>query len=526
MGCRVVKDLLANRIARFQELGGHELLAGGYRGIEKESLRISPDGLVAQTPHPRALGSALTNKYITTDYSEALLEFVTPPEPSAWAAMQYMCDIHQYAYGALGDELLWPLSMPCRLRSEADIPIARYGTSNVGQMKSIYRNGLGHRYGRHMQVISGIHFNYSVPEAFWGAWAEIEGSDLKPQELKSRSYMGVVRNVRRLDWLLLYLFGASPAICPSFLAGAGAEGLAKLDENTWYGRYATSLRMSDLGYQNSNQSALYVSANSLDEYVRDLSAAIVTPNDEYRRIGTKKDGEYLQLNANQLQIENEFYSTIRPKRVARSGERPTAALTRGGVEYVELRALDISPFDPSGIGQPQQKFLEAFLVYCLLTESPPVDEAGKEAIRTNHALIAKRGREPGLQLLRANEAVAMQDWAAAICREMEPICEMLDKSQDGGYSQALAVQTAAILDAEQTPSARLLRELSESGDSFADFGLGLAVDYRDYFAGLDPEFNAHRKLLAAESAASTQRQAELESADGLTLDEYLADYYA
>ena len=270
-----MSGLLANRIAGLARHGGHDILAGGGRGIEKESLRITPDGFIAQTPHPAALGSALTNKYVTTDYSEALLEFVTPPEGSAWAAMQFMCDIHQFAYEAMDDELLWPLSMPCRLSSEADIPLARYGSSNIGQMKTIYRNGLGHRYGRFMQVISGIHFNYSVPDVFWDVWPDVSGSELAGVDLKSRSYMALVRNVRRLDWLLLYLFGASPALCPSFVAGADTD-LKSLDGKTLYGEWATSLRMSDLGYQNSNQAALYVSANSLEEYVRDLSAAILT----------------------------------------------------------------------------------------------------------------------------------------------------------------------------------------------------------------------------------------------------------
>jgi glutamate--cysteine ligase len=520
-----MSSLLEKRLSGLTERGGGKLFAGGGRGIEKESLCITPDGLVAQTSHPLALGSALTNKYVTTDYSEALLEFVTPPEPSAWAAMQFLCDLHQSVYQSLDDELLWPLSMPCRLRSQEDIPLAHYGGSNVGQMKTIYRNGLGLRYGRYMQVISGIHFNYSVPEQFWGAWADIEQSTLELSALKSASYMGLVRNVRRLDWLLLYLFGASPAVCTSFLQGAETD-LATMDNGTRYGKWATSLRMSDLGYQNSNQSALQVSANSLDEYVRDLSAAIGTPNDEYVRLGIKKNGEYLQLNANQLQIENEFYSTIRPKRVANSGEQPTAALRRAGVEYVELRALDISPFDPAGISQQQQKFLEAFLIYCLLLDSPPVQASEQEGIQHNHRAIALRGREPGLELMCKGERISMQEWATTICEQLRPICEMLDESGDEAYVEALDAQMSAIRDAGLTPSARLLDALADSGQSFADFGLTLAAGYRDYFAGLAPEFNTHQQLFAAESIDSLARQAQIEAADTLSLDEYLADYYA
>jgi glutamate--cysteine ligase len=133
--------------------------AGGLRGVEKEALRVTADGYLAQTPHPAGLGSALTNRYITTDFSEALLEFVTPALGSTWETLQVVCDIHQFAYQQLGDELLWCASMPCRIPAEADIPLARYGDSNVGRMKTVYRRGLGHRYGRNMQTISGVHFN-------------------------------------------------------------------------------------------------------------------------------------------------------------------------------------------------------------------------------------------------------------------------------------------------------------------------------------------------------------------------------
>jgi glutamate--cysteine ligase len=520
-----VSALFDKRLAGLQQNGGGKLLAGGGHGVEKESLRITPEGLIAQTPHPEKLGSALTNKFITTDYSEALLEFVTPPESSAWAVQQFICDIHQFAYSALDDELLWPLSMPCRLRSEADIPLARYGSSNIGQMKTIYRQGLGQRYGRNMQVISGIHFNYSLPDKFWAAWADIEASSVQPAELKSSSYMGLVRNVRRLDWLLLYLFGASPAVCTSFLKGED-NGLEELDKTTRYGKWATSLRMSEVGYQNSNQAKLHVSANSLDEYVRDLSAAIATPNENYVQLGVKRNNEYLQLNANQLQIENEFYSTIRPKRVARQGERPTIALQRAGIEYVELRALDVSPFDPTGISQAQQKILEVFLIYCLLLDSPPIEADEQEDIRRNNRDVALRGREPGLELRRDGASISLQQWAATICDQMRPICQLLDDAGGEHYLEALQMQEAAVKNSALTPSARLLYELSASGLSYADYGLQLAETYSDYFAGLGTDFNVHQQALLAESAASPQRQAQLEATDTLSLDEYIRQYYS
>lgn len=519
-----LKHNYEQRLTALAAQGGAGVIAGGRRGLEKECLRITPAGLVAQSPHPAKMGAALTNSFITTDYSEALLEFVTPPQDSSWAAHQFLCDVHHFVYSELGEELLWPLSMPCRIRSEDDIPIACYGDSNVGRMKSIYRQGLGNRYGRYMQAIAGIHFNYSVPELFWSAWAGMAG---KPDSaaLRSEYYLGLVRNVRRIDWLILYLFGASPAICRSFLAGVKAS-LEPLDADTSYGPWATSLRMSDLGYQNRNQSVLVVSANSLDEYIRDLSAAIVRPNAEYQRLGLQRDGEYLQLNVNDLQIENEYYSTIRPKRVAQSGERPTAALRRGGIEYVEFRALDLNPFEPIGIGQGQQKFLEAFLLYCLVQPSPPIDATEQAAIHANSLDIARRGREPGLHLRRNGESVRRDAWAARICADMQPLCRMLDAGDEQGYSAALEHALASVHEPELTPSARLLAELSQSGTSFADYGLRLANDYQNYFSAIGEDFNSNLALLRAESASSHVRQRAIEGADELSLDDYIARYYA
>jgi glutamate--cysteine ligase len=519
-----MNNLYQSRLQAIVAGGGHAVIAGGRRGVEKECLRITPDGLIAQTPHPQTLGAALTNKYITTDYSEALLEFVTPPEPSAWAAMQFMCDIHQFTYQNIGEELLWPFSMPCRLRGQDDIPIAQYGSSNVGRMKSIYRNGLGHRYGRYMQAIAGIHFNYSIPEKYWEILAQTDTA-ATGAELKSEGYLGLVRNVRRMDWLMLYLFGASPAVCRSFLTGMDHQ-LEELDNGTCYGPWATSLRMSDLGYQNSTQSALIVSANSVAEYVLDLAEATRTPNADYVALGIKRDGEYLQLNGNQLQIENEFYSSVRPKRVAHSGERPTSALERGGVEYVELRCLDLSPFDPAGLGQVQQKFLEAFMIYCLLADSPPIDASEQSRLHSNHLEVARQGRKPGLQLQRGAGQVSLQDWATEILTEMQPICELLDGPDTLGYVESLQQQVAAVKDSGLTPSARLLQELSDAAEPFADYGLAKAHDYREYFSGLAPELNGHQPLFSQETRASLQAQQEIEAADKLGLDDYLARYYA
>ncbi len=513
------------RLRALSSADSASLLQRGLRGVEKECLRVTPDGYIAATDHPQAIGSALTNRYITTDYSEALIELITPPESTTPDTLQFLSDIHQFCYSAIGDELLWPFSMPCRIRSEDDIPIARYGTSNVATMKTVYRRGLGYRYGRYMQAIAGVHFNFSMPGAFWPAYAEMERSRSRGVDLKSEAYLGVVRNVRRLDWLLLYLFGASPAMCKCFLPKGGA-GFRELDRDAYFAPHATSLRMSDIGYKNASQAGLWISANSLEEYIADLTRTIRTPHAGYEKIGVLVDGVYRQLNTNRLQIENEYYSTIRPKRSALSGERPTAALRRGGIEYVELRALDLDPFSPIGVNETELRFSEIFLIYTLLADSPPITPEERKDIDHNHGAVARRGREPGLMLSRLGAAVPMRDWAREVVAAMRGVAELLDAGDSDDYRQALEACAALLDDPELTPSARFLRELAASGQTVGDYGLTLARRYRDHFLSLPPEANRHYQTLEVEAQASLDRQCWIEEHDTLPFEDYLAAYYA
>ena len=501
-------------------------LAGGLRGIEKESLRVDTDGCFSRQPHPPELGSALTNRYITTDFSEALLEFVTPELASAWETLRSICDIHQFTYDRLGDELLWASSMPCRLPDDAKISLARYGNSNVGRMKTIYRRGLGYRYGRRMQMIAGVHFNYSLPEHFWAPYRQIVGDDRPECDFRSDHYFRLVRNFRRVGWLVLYLFGASPALCKSFSSGLDSK-MPVLNGKTYYEPYGTSLRMSDLGYSNQNQSRIAISLNGLDEYIHDLSAAIQTPEPAYEEIGVKVDGEYRQLNANQLQIENEFYSPVRPKRVARSGERPTAALRRGGVEYVEIRSLDINMFDPAGINQNTMRFMECLLIYCLLEDSPPLDVGSIVEVNRNQALTAKRGREPGLRLLRNGDEYRLEDWASEVLEKVSGIAELIDAAEGGGrYGDTIDAMSILIEEPSATPSARILDELVRGSQSFFDFAMSVANGHKEYFAAMPALPDAVLRNLEEEAEASLKRQQDVEAADSISFDEYLERYFS
>lgn len=517
--------MFTDRITKLVNTTQSGVLQGGLKGVEKESLRVTPEGRLSQEPHPSGLGSALTNRFITTDFSEALLEFVTPARPNTWETLRTLCDIHQFSYSRIGDEMLWVNSMPCQLPPDGEIPLARYGDSNVGRMKTIYRNGLGYRYGRNMQAIAGVHFNYSLPEHFWVQYQDQEGDNGDIDVFRSSGYLGLVRNFRRFGWLALYLFGASPAICKSFARGDELD-MPTLDGETYYEPFGTSLRMSDLGYSNNNQASIKISLNDLDEYISDLRAAITTPEPAYMGIGTKVDGEYRQLSVNQLQIENEYYSAVRPKRVARSGEWPTAALRRGGIEYVEIRSLDLNVFDPVGINQNAMRFMEAFLIYCLLEDSPPLDDNGSAEASRNHTQTAVRGRDPDLELLRNGKKVLLTDWATEILANVTAVAEQIDQgSSEQCYLQAVRQQAALVEDSSTTPSARVLQELDENRVGFFAFAMEAARQHKEYFASLQPLQGDSLHQYETEARDSLERQQQIESSPESSLDDYLSDYF-
>lgn len=516
------------RIDRLRQGGLGPLLGRGLKGLEKESLRVTPAGRIAQTPHPESLGSALTHPHITTDFSEALIELITPPFADAEATLDFLDELHRFVYGQIGDELLYASSMPCILHGEDDIPLARYGSSNIGRMKYIYRLGLCYRYGRAMQAIAGTHFNYSVPEAVWPLYQELCGSDETPRAFRDRCYFGLLRNVQRIDWLLLYLFGASPAMCRTFLRDRPelSVGFQGYGGDSLYRPYATSLRMSDVGYRNANQANLEISTRDLDAYVDSLQAAINTPSAAYRRIGVVVDGAYRQLNDHVLQVENEFYNSIRPKQPAEPGERPTLALRRRGVQYVEVRSLDLNPFEPLALHLDQMRFLEVFLLHCLFTPSPPIEGVEKQMIAANFHTVAICGRAPELRLATPAGSRLLRDWAGEILEQMGLLAALMDAGQpDRRYANAVARCAEAVADDTLTPSARILMELERSGQPFSLYAMQLTRAHAESFRARP--LPATRLAQFADLAQSTLvEQAEIEAADRIPFDEYLRHYYA
>ena len=517
---------MERRIARLEAEDGSTALSGNRIGLEKEGLRVSTAGTLAATPHPPALGSALTHPYITTDFSEALIELITPPLTSAQEALDFLTDIHLFVYQHLGDELLWSTSMPCVLTSARDIPLARYGTSNAATMKTAYRRGLGNRYGRTMQLIAGVHYNFSFADTFWDLYQDQERVPGEGIGFRSEAQMGMLRNLQRIGWLVPYLFGASPAVCDSFVQGQETD-LQRFDADTLFYPHATSLRMGDIGYQNKQEEGTGMKAcyDSLDAYVRSLTWAIQTPCPQYETMGIKVGDRYEQLNANVLQIENEYYSTVRPKQIPDWMEKPTLALRRRGIRYVELRSLDVNIFDPVGVGTEQLLFLEILMLYCLLLESPRIGSRERREIDENQVLTAHRGREPDLHLALDRRSVPLRQWASEILAGMVAVAELLDGAGNGPRSESLRRQMEKVDHPDLTPSARILETMRERGEGFFAFSQRLSEEHRRDLRSLtlNPERQGQFDQLTVDSI---RQQREIEAADDLSFDDFLERYFA
>ncbi len=525
---------LTDYIGTFSQSENLAAVAGIGRGIEREALRILPEGKLSEHGHYHQLGSALTHGQITTDYSETLLEFITPVSFSPEQAIAQLQDIQKYTYNNIEGEILWPMSMPCFVNDAAKVPLAQYGSSNIGKMKTVYRQGLKNRYGSMMQVISGIHFNFSFSQDFWQVQQNLHNSaSIKSPSLNefiSERYFSILRNYKRFCWLIPYLYGSSPALCSSFLQGKDHKlPFKKSAYGALYLEHATSLRMSDLGYTSSEQSALKICYNNLTDYVNGVQQAIKLKSKNFAKIGIKVNGEYQQLNDNVLQIENELYAPIRPKRVAKSGEKPSVALGERGVEYIEVRLLDVNPFSDTGISLEQVHFLDIFLTYCAFVDNEEFDFTTQQIHENNMNEVVLRGRDPELLLSDINgngdiKLKSVATWGNELFEQMQQVAQLLDKAyQTNRYAEAIIREQAKINDASLTPSAQLLGIIKEQ--CLSQYALDKASQYQQEAKSRDYQF--YNQAFFDESVpVSHEAQADIEAADKLSFDDFLAEYFA
>ena len=498
-----------------------DTLAFGKFGIEKESLRVF-QSTISRKQHHESMGSPLCNRYITTDFSEALLELITPPLIDKKMGLNFLENIHHFVSHKIEDEIMWPFSMPPFIKSDANIPIASYGSSNLALFKTTYRNGLSHRYGRTMQTISGIHFNYSLPEQIWKSSLFTEEKAVS-KKLRANIYFRTLRNLHRMNWLILYLFGASPIVSKNFLSNKH-KGFQKLDNHAYYLPYATSLRMSDLGYQNINQSNLVISLNSLQEYSFNLKQATETKCDDFQKIDKETMEDYPQINSNILQIEDEYYAVARPKSSSDSNLRLITKLDDTGVDYIELRSLDINPFQRIGIDLDTVHFLEVFFIYCTLNPSPPIKKGEIEEIKHNDLLVATRGREPGLNLVHNQKKISLKNWANQILGEMMSIAGFMD-NQTTEFTSIIQKFSAQITDPDQTLSAMLLDKIRTEKLSVQELGRTIGEDHKNYYISMETSKNLDWPLFEKESADSKKRQLELENTSDQSFKDFVKEYF-
>lgn len=492
------------------------------RGIEKETLRIDKYGNLAKTKHPNIFGTSLTHKWVTTDFSEILLEFITPNNKSISYLISFLKDIHKYFYNNIKDEFMWPLSMPGFIKNSKDIKIAKYGKSNFGKMKTLYRHGLKNRYGSLMQMISGVHYNFSLPVNFWIQWGKYRNL-FNIKDIVSYGYLSLIRNYYRFGWIIPYLFGASPTCCESFLQKQKKNlSFIKKNNNKIYLPYATSLRLSDIGYTNNNIKKFNINFNNLSTYIKKIKYAMHTTSKEYTKIGIKnKKGKYLQLNCNILQLENELYTFIRPKRKTKLGELMLDALYKDGIEYIEVRSLDINPFSPIGINEEQIRCLDLLLIWCSIAKSPLIDKKEMISIYKNWNRVISEGRKPKqtIYLKHQNKEETLKKIGKALFYDFKCIAKILDKNQNYKYYQNVCDNLVTVFDnPELTYSAKILKKSIKYGIN--TIGLILAKKYRSILSKHNFKILTESQFYE-EKIKSSFYQKNIENCDFYTFQQYL-----
>ncbi len=458
------------------------MLRSGSFGLEREALRVTPEGQLALTPHPEEFGDKLGNPRITVDFSESQVEMITPPKASVNEALASLSEIRQEVERVLDlhNERLWPLSMPPVLPSDAEIPIARFSNTPEGRRRELYRTGLANRYGRRMQTISGIHFSFSYGSALLDLLQKASGNP-DSRAFADEAYFRMARNFLRDRWLLVLLTGASPVADETFNHELGrhldavrscCKGCCEFINACQ--RCATSLRVSRFGYADTSFRTMPVSFNGLHEYNRDLRSLMATRSERFAQLGVERDGRQLQMNDRVLQQDSEFYAAIRLKGKIRPGESHLDAMVRNGVHYAEVRLLDIDPLTDEGIDVETLRLLQVFLLNNLLGDEHPIAESEWERLQENHQRAALCGRDPALRLLTADGEAPLIEQAEGIFDRLRRLATLMDRGLHRPVFR-IAVNRAweRLVNPSLLPSALIYRELESRNLTHATYGASL-----------------------------------------------------
>ncbi|ARC54587.1 glutamate--cysteine ligase [Candidatus Riesia pthiripubis] len=493
-----------------------------YRGIERETLRINYDGTIAKSNHPENLGKPLTHSWITTDFSESLLEFVTPVSKNIEYVLSFLRDLYRHTAKNLKKELMWPFSMPCYVRKKEDILLAKYGSSNIGKFKTLYRKGLRSRYGPFMQIISGIHYNFSFSKKFWKTIIEVQ--NIKDKNTKvSYGYLCMIRNYYRFGWIIPYLFGSSPAVFKSYLVENKINfPFKKASNETYYLPYATSLRMSDFGYNKIKlKNDLKITFNNLTNYVKSVKEATKKSSPEFERISLfDVKGNRLQINTNILQTENELYIPIRPKGILSNRISTLDSILKNGIEYIEIRSLDVNPFNPIGVDKLQIYFLDLFLIWCMLADSPFMNEKELNCCLKNWNQVTLKGRKPRKSILMncGTKRVSLKETSQMLMNDLIKLADLLDKTtSDIQYKKTCFDLVEMIKDPTLTFSGRILQNIQ---NGMKEFGLNLARKYHENSVNEYYEI-INESDFTTEKNRSVSKQRKIEGKDKISFNEFL-----
>ena len=471
------------------------------RGIEKESLRVTNNGYISNKKHPETLGSSYTNPSITTDFAESLIEIVTPTYTNVDELYEKLKIIHVFINQNLKDgEMLWPFSMPPKIEDESKINIATYGKTNMGRLKHVYRKGLAIRYGKTMQCVSGIHYNFSISDK------SLKHLGYSSQNDKNKAYLNLIRNFKRLFWFVLIEFGNSSVVDKSFVAGR-ANDLDILNESDLFKPYATSLRMSDIGYQSKAQKNLNFKYNDLDAFLSELKNAIINPYSDFERLGQKdNDNNFHQISNGILQIENELYDCIRPKRAGKSGQRPYQLLKEQGIQYVEVRGIDLNPNEAIGISKDHIRVLDLLLVYCLITPSRKMTDKEKIKIEEQDIDVIKSGRNPNLEILYKDKKMSIKVARQELIKDLRHL--------------ALEFKDLAFIDAIKNLGSFKKNKFNQA-ESFHDYGIKKTIEN---YQTINSFSNFDVELCEKEASDSLKEFDRINQKQEIAFDEFVNSY--
>ncbi|MGI9345112.1 MAG: hypothetical protein ACR2PW_02475 [Gammaproteobacteria bacterium] len=523
-------DTLISRLNKLQEAGCIEQLRHIKRGIEREALRVTPEGALSQKPHPKELGAPLCHPHITTDFSEAQIELVTAPQENLNDMLQELQDIHAFVASCLGEERLWPLSMPCSLSTTTEIPIAHYGTSHLAHFKQLYRTGLQYRYGAAMQTISGIHYNLSLSDQFWLNWGQCNNLQGSLVDIKNIGYLHIARNFQRFHWVLLYFLGNSPMTCDD-MAGSlvSSELVSEWPYGGLYNATATSLRNSDIGYSTEAQPEIKLDYSDITAYTRTLQQAITDIHAPWQKLQNRFSTP-IQLGCGKLQIENELYAPIRIKPAASRSARPVRLLKDNGVEYIEIRCIDLNHTAPAGITEDACRLIDLLILYCLCLPAPEDGDGLRTLFLNNNQAVALRGQILAQTLANADNSSADEadEWQRQlrhICEGMALIAEVMPHERTA-WIQAAQIATEQASGQQPIPSCAQLAAAQQQQHSLLELGLEHALAHHRHWQTQHTDaLNQRMTQLSQNSVIQKEQLEQNDQAHGQSFAEYCRQYF-